>query len=339
MPVSVPLVRPSNGMGDVVTAAPVRGPTTWVDFAKACNWTLGRGSMLVPVHSPLVTLTNGSEHIFAYRTRPRYQAIERKLLLRLRGSTATTAAVEFQSGATARTIRVATDREGASTEIFTESLGSQSETEGEVNWAITPNAANVIVEGVGIWEVARSKLEIAVSNDRGTDPTRLAAGQPITRVSLEGGFNTVSGATTIGRRVGMLQWAVPYSVGGATSTAFAKAVTSTSYVGVFASGVPMLGRMLNRSATTGSVRLKVLAWVTGGTADVRFNSSVHGASSAVSITATTPTWSSALDFSIDCEDPTELDGLRANVFDMVQIEARKNVNGTLYISSVSVWEN
>ncbi len=340
MPVTVPLVRPTIELGDVLTAAPVRGPTTWVDFAKTANFTLGRGTFPVPIFSPLVTLTNGSEHIFACRTRPRYQAIERKLLLRLRGTTPTTAAVEFPSGAAARSIGVATDRENARTEIFTQALGSQSDAEGEINFAITPNAAGVLVEAVGVWEVARSTLEIGAGNDRGTDPTRLASGQPLMRESLEGGFNSMASTSAIGRRASIHQWAVPYNVGGATSTAFARSIGSPfgTYQSL-GSGVPMLARKLTYAATTGTVRWKFLAWVTGGTGDIRVVSSVHGASSAVSITSASPAWSNAIDFAIDCEDPTVADGRRANAWDMVQVEARKNVSGTLFIAAISAWEN
>jgi hypothetical protein len=337
MPVGVPLLRNTGELGDVLTSAPVRGPTTWVDFAKLNNWTFGRGAMLVPFYAPLVTLTNGSEHVFAYRARPRYQAFQRKLVLRLRGAQAAECAVEFPSGGTPRTVRVAVEREDVANEIFTHDLSAQDSTDQELTFAITPNKTGVVVEGVGIWEVARAALEIGGS-DHGTDPTRMASGQPIRRNSFEGAFEAMTTTSLIGRRVGLGAWAVPHSVAGATSTAFARPITSTSFVPVFPTGAPMLGRKLSRAATTSTVTMRALCWVSGGTGDIRAVSSVHGVGSTISIPAATPTWSTLTTFQVDAEDPTAADGRRANAWDMVTLEARKLVSGTLWIASVCFYE-
>lgn len=339
-----PVFRTGITAGRVVTAAPVRSLSA-VDMARLHNWLMGYGAQVVPECSPNIELVKSSELVFRFRTRPRYQALERRWFIRARAAVPTTLgamSVEIPSGATAVTRAIVSPRSTTETHEFVESLSSQSETEGELTVAITADESGLILESISCWEVPRVSLVEATSGDRGVEAARLASGAKIQRNRLESIFLATEDPALVARRASLFQYALPATVGGATSTAHVLAITSTSYVGVFgASGIPVLLRKDLRGDLSANITGKVYAWVSGGTGNVRISSSKFGASTAATISTTTPAWSSAITAEFDSEDLDASDGIQTDAAagpDYLQIEARKNTSGTLYLASASGWE-
>ena len=313
MTASVPLIRPTSRPRDVFTSDPVRALTA-LEAGKLANWCLGLGSPLIPSYAPLVTVTATDELLFQFRVRPRFQALERLWQFRMLAAAPMEVSIEVPSGATAVTSSVSDTRETAFSFGVIETLGSQSATEAEITCAITPgDTTSLTIESISCIEIPRAFL--ATGNaDLGTELTRFVTGQPIL-ANLDNALDAIADPTLVGRRASLSQWSVPATVGGATSTAHAKASAGTGSYETIYDGLPVLTRKDGPSATTGLVTCKMLAWVSGGTADLRLSSSVHGASTAVSINNTSPAWSGAITLDVDCEDLAEADGLQGGVFD------------------------
>jgi hypothetical protein len=337
MSATVAVRRPTARPDDILVAAPVRA-LTGLESAKLGNWLLGRGAQLIPPYAPLTTVTATSELHYQFRVRPRYQALQRVWGFRLRAASPMEVTIEVPSGATAITAPVSTRRDTVHSFRIVETLGSQSDTEAEITCAIAPTSTtSLTIEGISCYEMPRGTLAVGGS-DLGTELAVYVVGQPIKATLYDSIRAATSDPLVIGRRVSLSQWSVPATVAGATSTAHAKATVGTGSYETIYSGLPVLTRKDAPSATTGLVTCKMLAWVSGGSADLRLNSSVHGASTAVNITNTSPAWSGAITLSVDCEDLSTADGLQGAVFDRLTPEMRKNVSGTCRVAAVSIWE-
>ncbi len=337
---SVSTRRTGMNVADILTALPVRG-LTQVDLVHLAHWVLGRGAQVVPSYSystGITLTTGGGTHLFRFRTRPRYQALERLWFLDLAAATnPATALVEIPSGATAVTLAGAGARRG---QMILESLGSQSDAEGELTVEITPQTNSIIVRAISAWEVPRAALTTSTDDD-GTEETRFNASQAMDETDFTNVADVLADPTKIGRRVSLFQWAVPATVGGSTSTAFALPMTNASYTPIWELPLPVLTRKLGRTAVTGTITGKLYAWVTAGTADIRFNSSVNGAGGAITINNGTPAWTAAFTHTVDCDDFASADGRQtsgAPAWDDLDIEVRKNGGGTCYVASASGWE-
>lgn len=329
---------------DIRSGAAVRGPT-WYGVAQLNNHTLGRGGMLVPAYSPGVALTAGTTYLLAYWVLPRYQALERCWQILGRGATATnTLAIEAPAGVTARDAVAYTEEEDIQPVRFIETIGAQSEAEAELELELTPTSggSNVNLDSVCCYEVPRAALAIGDSGDRGHGLVDTLPGQLIDAGAISPAVATLYNDQAIGRRVSLVQWAVPYSAGGSTTTSFAASTTSSSYQDLWDDGIPVLARQLDRSATTGAIVARFLAWTdgTGTGGEIRLSSSVHGASSTASVSnsVTSPTWTDPVVLEVDCTDLTAADGRRSSAWDELQVQYKADGTTTLYLASASVYE-
>lgn len=327
--------------GEVVAGEAVRGPT-WQAGAHLNNWINGRGPQLVPHYSPNVTLTTVT-YLFAYRMKGYYQTIERKWTIQANAvQDPETLTVTPPVGA-AQTIYVQPGTNAPTVDAIQEQLTTQTAAEGELVLTVQPSGA-VTIMAIGCEALARPTLATD-TNDRGVNITHMNPGSPVSAGNLANIIKTTSDDDT-GRRASILQWAVPYSAGGSTTTAFAASTTtdSPSWAQVFELPCPVLARKIGRSATTGTITMKVLHWSSDGastTGTVRMLSSVNGASTGVAIGgSTTPAWSSADTATVDCDDLSAADGRLNGAWDELDIEFNRGAgSGTLYIASVAIWED
>lgn len=326
--------------------------STFTDMGQICNWLLGRGMQDVPCYAPFAgsngALASGTEYGFHFRLRPRYQSLRRVWQINARAD-ATATAVDFEApaGSAVTTASAVSARSLLAPLEVIESV-TQSASESELTLTVKPTSQNMVIDAIGAWSIPRGTLN-AANDDRGVDITAFRAGQAISAESLyaaakaQANLRTVlADVTLIGRRV-LVQWAVPADANGTATTAFAATTTSTTFQDLWESeGVPVLARKVTRTGTTATIKAKFYAWVeaTGG-GEIRITTS-HSATttSAVTISATTPTWSDALTFVIDCEDMDAADGLQAATFDELQVEYRSTVVGkAIYLASASAWED
>jgi len=333
--------RPACSAADVLVGRAVRGPT-WQQAAKLNNWIHGRGAQLVPFYAPNNTLSSGVKYVYKWRVKPNYEAVERLWsVYAVAVDKPETMVITVPSTGTDVTKHVPFVRNEAVPQTVHEVLASQSGSELELSMQLQPSG-DVNVYGIGGWEIPRPTLP-AATESTGMEPTAFNAGAPIGASEIAPMVATMSDGDA-GRRASVLQWAVPVTAGGSTTTAFAASTTSGSYVDVFDLPCPVLARKLGVNDTTELVTCKVLAWSSDGastTGNCRISSSVHGASSAVSIGGTTtPTWSNAITLSVDSEDPATADGRRSAAWDELDVQWQRTAGaGTLYIASVSIWED
>ena len=343
----VPSSRGEIEYTDSVLAAKVVSGTTWADVARNHNWVAGRGMQLVPCYCPgrpaagasagpnLPTAAN-DEYAFRFWSRPRYQAFERRWSFSL-GTSGNPVSITLPDGF-AYSVGVARSVYG-NFATLTEVLSSQSSSDDDMTLKIEPNGADVYPMSIGCVEVPRVAL-LDNANDEGTDLFR--AGQPILRSKFD---NVITGAASadLGRRQ-LLNWAVPYHDGNAVLTTFAASSTnSATYDDVWTGVVPVLARRDGSTATTGSIKCRMYAAVSGGTGTVRISSDGSAnTSSTVNVTTDIATgygWTDEITLSVDCDDLDTYDGLQSARFDGLMAEMQAPAGQTIYVASVAVWED
>ena len=309
----------------------------WTRLGRLNNWLRGRGRQLIPTMTPSHgTLTGGSAYDYEFRVVPSYQNFDRVWVIALR-----TEEVDVTAGSATLVTQIGSpdfnaDTPGVAAVSMTmiERLASQSSTIGTTTLVLDP-ANSMDVDSIGMWELPR--YEIATStNERGVDTTELRVGQPIKRESKDNLFSTALD-TTVGKRV-LVNWAVPHAVGGATSTTYATSTVSSTFGGLWPDAIPALARIRYRGDTSKTVTGDLYAWVTGGgSAEMRIVSDVHGNGGTVSISNTTPAWTSSSTVSIDTEDLGVADGRRSGAWDGINFDIRA-ISGTLYVASACAYE-
>ena len=318
--------------GNVVSAA------DWAAAGSLSNWLIGKGRTLVPMYHPgqgtltWAGTTGGSGNnlypfAFRYLLQPSYQAIERLWVFDYESEGPV--AVSIAGGAS-----TPYGADGISS--FDEDLSTQSASEDDTVVGIS-TVEDLTIHSIGCWEYPRQFLEDN-ANELGTIVERLRRGQPITNQSVQR-MRAVAAATTAGKRT-HFHWAVPYAISGSTATTYVRSTTSTSFTTLFTDACHVLGRQTGVGDTTRSVKAKVYAWVTGGTAEVRMTSDVHGqTSNTVTISSTSPAWSSEITGqTVDAEDMSTDDGRRGGAWDGVSIQYRKVTSGTVYVASATIYE-
>ena len=342
--------------GDLKSGLAVRG-FTWRDAAALNNWTLGNGAELIPTYLPNILLPKTTEHTFQWRTRPRIQAFDRLWSISIEvdsGNAASTATIEIPDGAAAVTRHVsrfsATRRERVPFEIQ-HAISSQSAAEEVLSMSIVCNQTDSRIRFISCREVPRATL-VTNTTDYGTALERVMPGQPILNSQLTRLFASVADPTLIGRRASLVQWGVPSHTGGlagTVTTSFAANTTSATFQNLFHLGVPILtrrGYWASTMPTTGTVRGKILTWVSvGGAGEVKFTTDQSGVDTTpTSVTGAgyeAPKWTDAHDFAVHCEDLNSTDGRQtaaSPAWDLLQVKYRATA-GTIYVAAVSVWED
>lgn len=218
---------------------------------------------------------------------------------------------------------------------FDEVLASQTATESGATVELDSNGDSLVVDSIECFELPRASIA-ADSSERGVNPAPFRSSQPIRADAFT---NLYAGAmdADVGRRV-LFQWAVPYDVGGATSTAYAASTTSATFSDLFDVAKPCLARKLYNDGDYTACVARVFAWVSPGGSGQFLVNSDDGTSSEVTITNTSPAWSNELiDVRILHEDLTTDDGIPAGGFDDVQFQIRAT-SGTLYVASAFLGE-
>lgn len=348
----VPVSRYAPSAAGIRNGLPVSG-TDWSRLAHEHNWLAGRGRQVLPAWKPdhgqlsgggytIVSIGGGSvdtpgftEYTYGVWMLPTYAAIERRWgvlvesALRSRFSAGSVSDHEFSGGAFGR-------RDAPTPVEIREELASQSSTGAALDVTIGL-ADDSYVHSIGCYELPRHSIEDN-ANERGCNPAQLVSGQPITYESVERLY-AGQADNELGKRV-LNVWAVPYEVGGSTSTAYAHTQTLSTWQDVHAAPIPALGRKDGRSDTVRTVKARALAWEAGTSPDgeLRLVSSSGGNGTAISVTGTTPTWTSEFTITVDAEDLTETTGMPGGSWDDVHVEAREVGTGTLYVASIVIYE-
>ncbi|MCB9632910.1 MAG: hypothetical protein H6721_12335 [Sandaracinus sp.] len=325
------------------------GASDWNRIAHDLNYAAASGRVIVPSFRPAteLDLSDGdTTWTMSLWLEPSYQAIERIVSVTYR--------FHASSGASIRASG-AGDIDVLSPKLVQRSVvGSQTTTGAAVDVTFstlgTQESGYVTIDGVQVVELPRAFLEND-TNERGIDASVFVSGQPI---MIARGVDAIRDATAddtqIGRRV-LLAYAEPYATsrqgGNATeSGAGGDVITSASFVTVRGgSGSPALARKTRTTDTTRTVKARAFARCSNGTTtgEVRFVSSVNGASSAITFDGSVTTnfaWSSEVDLTVDCEDLGDVRGLQSSTFDEVSVEARRTAGaGNLQVAGWVLYED
>lgn len=341
MSATTPEWRVAAPYGAVKISRSVRGEE-WIEAARLQCWLAGRGSMDVPAHAPLVTISGGASATFRYWTKPRYQTTRYAYGFTLRGASRGEATVTIPSGGTAYATTIGT-RDDPQPMTIPIGRSAQSLAEAELSFDIAaPAGLDVTVECVSIEALPRMFLDTAGS-DLGVERTRFFARRPIAVASL--GTQLLARQNDLRdacRRVGAFQFArgdgSPWSV----------TTDSPSWATLFDAAIGILGRKLYSTDTTRTLSWRVLAKCSDGTTSgsVRVNNDSGTGASTITIPTgtTTYTWlpttaGAAATFSADAEDNTTATGLRGGAHDDHTFEAQRTAGaGTISIATISIFE-
>ena len=351
MPAPVPAARP-NPVGDagattdIQIGRAVRG-LTWRNVVLASNWALGRGAQVVPWHSPYLAVASAANITLRYKCKTRYAAVRRRWAFWIR-STATagvsTVAIEVPSGGTSQTVYVGDSKHSLRPFFVEENLSAQSSAENELTCKITATSGAIIIEGVSAVEMPRSSLDIGATEGGVSDLT-VQPREPIydgTFKSVGGFVDSVAQAYQAARRASLFQWASNDST--TAGEAIAISSITPTYTNVFPLPLPLLGRKRQRTDVVKEASARVYARMSaaGPTGTVRFTMVSGDTASITGITGTSYAWyptTNAAAFDVDCTDMTVSDGRRSARWDDCTIDATVSAAATVYIASVSIWEN
>lgn len=233
-------------------AAPVRGDD-WIEASQLLNWCAGRGTMVVPIHSPLAQITDATT--FLYRVRPpirtTYLAVSVVLTSPSVSKCEITAQMTSPSGVISTTVEVdvspSQDPRTSTFIIKSPSLYDDARTIGLV---FAAPLGTVTFHSLGIEALPRGVL--VNDDDIGVVRGRYMARQPIAQPSVGelAGSMYFNRLWLDARRAGFFH----YSWG--THRAFW--VTSTSWQPLFRGPIPILQRKFAGS-TESAARLVVHA--------------------------------------------------------------------------------
>lgn len=340
MTVRPPPVRTALDTSGMLTGAALRG-LQGQSIARLTNYLLADGWQLVPIYAPRTLIGRDSTVTFHFRIWPRYQTKLRWIYLVASSAEEGGSAIGLSINGDAQTEHTLLGSGSASTIVREYVVATRSSTETELTVEIESLLASdeilpsaVTIHWIGVAEAPRTELQTTsgVGSDKGTDGTTMVTSQPLMRANLEGAFVVLGDADTIVRRH-VLNWARP--VDSTNNGLFAVAFSSTSYVDLFALGLPVLGRQIFRGATTATLSGKIYGYATGGaTFNVRLTSSENGSGGAVSFSSATPAWSSAMSLTVDCEDLSTDAGLQSGDWDLLNVEIQRT-SGTGFLQLLS----
>jgi hypothetical protein len=319
----VPQFREKISFTSIVAGAPVAS-TDWQRAAAVQNWVAGRGRQNIPTFKPEHSANKSTTFRYAIRILPSYSAID------LVAMVATKNVSSVLPGIVDAPVPIL---------LSVSPRAAYSSAAIDINLDVIVPVTDTNVESIAVYEVPRAYLEQTASAG-GIDTTALAAGQPITAASVEALADALAD-DTFGTRT-LAFHAVPYSNGSSTITTYATDSTSATFAPVVGgNGVPVLARKKRVGDTTRTVKARCYGWVTSGTTgEFRVESSVNGASSAVSFTNTTPAWSNEItDLVVDCEDLSTATGLQSATWDELTCDSRRSAGaGTVYVAGWIVYE-
>ena len=335
-----PAIRITGDISHILAGKPVRA-RDWQITSQLSNWLVSRGRALVPAYRPVgisQSLTAGSAYEYAYWMEPSYYAVDRLWSVVASGRDIAIAAggatsINAFGGQSPANLPLAPNWVPPVTVI--ERMSSHSSTGATVKLQLPPPNAAAGVYQLACAEFPRYQLAITSADD-GVDPTQFASSQPIQRRDYDNLWD-VSQDTTHGLRC-LINTAVPHKVAGLTSTIYTYSSSSATFAGVFAEGVPALGRVRYRGDTTKAIAMRAYCWVSaGGAGEIRSDyDGTTGAATAV--TNTTPAWKSVASLTIDAEDLDVTDGRRGSAWKLLNLDFRAT-SGTIYVASVSAHES
>lgn len=288
-----------------------------------------------PDHAAITTKT---AHLYAFRIVPSYQTLVRRWRIAARCNGSLSVAINGGTAVEDPTPGEFADFDGLTLPrgiTVEEVLGSQTATESDGAVSVTTDGTNLELDSIECFELPRAFIA-ADSNEYGVELAPFRGSQPIRANAFE---NLYAGAMNedVGRRV-LFQWAVPYSVAGAPSTTYAASTSSATFSDVFGVAKPCLARKKFNDGDYTQCTARIFAWVSGGGSGEFRVSSQDGTSSVVTITNTSPAWSSELTgVQILCEDLSTADGIPGDGWDDVQIQFRAT-SGILYVASAYLGE-
>lgn len=340
--VRVERYRVQAGSAEVDVGASVAG-RTFNDIARNVNFVIGRGHVVVPTFSPL-SFNDGELRIWV---RPGPAALQLVWLLH---GTFTTGV----GGAGTDPVTISISGDNISTATYTATVRGEFHailvtdvvSHSSDGFAVT-FANNYPIVGTDPWiyphflscyEMPRATL----SDSEGAVPvSALGTRQAIRGAAIQNIVAALDGTSFDHGRRTLVTWAKRAYSNGAVDTGAPISTTSTSYTDVLSNSFPVLGRKRYRSDTTTTVTVKVLAWVSAGSGAIKAVSDVHGDGTEVVVTDTTPAWHT-LSATIDCTDVASTDRRQTAgtpAWDGIKLQFKKNTSGTIYIASLTVYED
>lgn len=329
----------TTGTSAVVSGAAIQA-AEWESMCAAHDALAASGSVLIPWHAPMTSISASGSKAYTYRVWPKYAATHRLWSMAFISSTSTpaTASIALSDGTTVGALF--TDA-APRTISFVHQLSSRSAAEASETVTITlgsTSAAKVV--GMGCWEYPRPAIALptgslpfdATTTDMGMDQAVARALLPIADdyAGLGVGYmaHAVDSLRDETRRTGIFA-AAPFA-----------SSTSSTFAAVFQAPPIALGRFLYRGQTSALMQLAAYVRTSDSSTsgEVRFTMA-SGASLTLGFSGVTSTTLIRGQIAIDAEDLTTSDGRRASRSDTCLVKLRRSAGaGTAYLDTLSAGE-
>lgn len=321
----------------------VRAASPWREMALQSNHLRGRGAMLIPMHAPNRSISEGNNRKWNFRTTVRDASKAAVWIVSLQASGTSSAAT---ANVNSTSVGLTSD------EVTTVRLRSAADSAAaEVDAALTVSATHnsVVVLALGLMEEHRAQLD-ETDRDQGVDLDKLRPGDPIQAVNSGSENYTRRLAEALstsetGRRVGLICQGTDDSTTSAYSTSSSSWTELIGDTPAFMRGLD-LDDSTQAPPTEANAAFRVRAHVSGGaTAAVRLQTTEGASTTITGISGASFAWypstgSDPETISIQTEDLSTSDGKRGGNFDHVSVDGKiTSGTGTLSVSSVCVWED
>lgn len=341
MAVVVPDWKRTEPDESLVRAGVFPSAQTWQSLGQLTNWLLAQGACVVAGSAcTQILLVDGDDYTFHFLTKPREIAVQRVWMLQCRidvkAATPTPNArlgVKIPVGASTVWYPVS-DSRASFPILFVEDVATPSDSVQDLAIYVTPDNADVWLEGIRCFEVPRAALKFP--DDDGVDIATERAGQRIVSAlgrSVGGPALALSTPYVDPRRVALFHLSVP------AEDPLTR--TTNSYADVLALPVPLLVPKLGRTATKQTVYWSAYIKTTaGGTVNVKVTTSHSGVDDSTSTSGTTYAWTTKRPIAVDCEDMESEDGRQTAAspqWDELQIAIKGDGVRAISLAGLAVW--
>lgn len=300
----------------------------WSELALLANYVRGRGSMLIPNHSPMVLCASAgtATQTLRWRTQPSGLAVTRVWAVEIAGAAVTNEGTVSINGGPSKAITPKLVTGPDSTFEFLETATKTTATT-ELTLTATATRGAFRISKVACWELPRAQLT-ENATDLGVALNSLDYNRPIMALPNNGVMGLArSIAASNGRRVGIVSWAGRVRV------------FDDVYTPIFTFPIRIVPPKMDLST------LRTLQWDvyasadSGATGQARVVTSTLSTSSPLAINSTSLAWRGPGAHNFLCEDLTQIDGLPSGLYETVQLEVRSTVNGIFVnVESFVVWD-
>lgn len=318
------LWAPDIARADIISGRSIRSPH-FQDTALLTNYLIAFGGQAVPFHAIDVDINATESRDLRYMMRRRLSCRWRVWVIEVASLDATAVAEITLNGDSSTTVIVSIPQntDGNLRRVtIVEDTTTQADTVEESYATVYCTQNGVGIRGCGVYELPRGILA-EDSTDLGTQAGPFNSARPIVGSDVANIMAALKSRGTAPRN-GLFGWQ-----GEITRS-------TNTYADAFTSDFFAIPPLIGRGDTTNALLRLYVYGNAGASGTLDFRLTTDSGSYTGSISSSTPAWSSAVNVTQDCDDPTEADGIQSGSTGLCQLEWKRNGTGTAKMLGVSL---